>query len=119
MNPFIRRLALALLVISVAVASAGPIGMAESGRSTPNRLAGPWYTPQELKALVAYSNASFAEKQALLAGAEPSSIAARDSFHWVDAGVGAGVALAAVLVAGAGVVLLVRGRGERRRLRHT
>jgi hypothetical protein len=110
MNPFIRRLALALLVVSIAVALASPIGVAVPGRSTANRLAGPWYTPQELKALIAYSNASFTEKQALLAGAEPSSIAARDSFHWGDAGIGAGVALACVLLAGAGLGLLVRYR---------
>ena len=32
-------------------------------------IAGPWYTPHELQALVAYSNASFAEKQAILADA--------------------------------------------------
>jgi len=110
MNPLIRRLALALLVISVAVASVSPIGVAEPGRSTANRLAGPWYTPQELKALIAYSNAPFTKKQALLAGGEPSSIAARDSFHWGDAGIGAGVALACVLLAGAGLALLVRNR---------
>jgi hypothetical protein len=34
----------------------------------PPLLAGPWYTPQELKALNAYSHASF-QKKALLAGA--------------------------------------------------
>jgi len=119
MSPFIRRLALALLVISIGVAAASAIGAAESGRSTQHRLAGPWYTPQELNALIAYSHASFAEKQALLAGAEPSSIDPRDSFHWGDAGIGAGAALACALFVGAGVALLVRSRGQRRRLRPT
>ena len=38
-------------------------------------LARPRYTPRELKALIAYSKASFAEKKALLARTEPSTIA--------------------------------------------
>jgi hypothetical protein len=37
-------------------------------QTQPKRLAGPWYTPQELKALIAYSNATFVEKQRILAG---------------------------------------------------
>jgi len=37
-----------------------------SARSLPP--AGPWYTPKELKALEIYANASFAEKQRILAG---------------------------------------------------
>ena len=68
MNPLIKRLALALLVVSFAVASATPVAAAERGHFTKTPLAGPWYTPQELKALTAYSNASFAQKKALLAG---------------------------------------------------
>jgi hypothetical protein len=31
--------------------------------------AGPWYTPQERQALIAYANASFAERRRILAGA--------------------------------------------------
>jgi Tol biopolymer transport system component len=69
-----KKLALALLLVSVAVASASPVGAAGRGQSTTTPLAGPWYTPQELKALIAYSKASFAQKKAILAGAEPSSI---------------------------------------------
>jgi hypothetical protein len=41
--------------------------------TTKTPLAGPWYTPQELKALIAYSNASFAQKKAILAGADATS----------------------------------------------
>jgi hypothetical protein len=39
-----------------------------SAASEPKTLAGPWYTPRELKALTAYSNASFAQRKAQLAG---------------------------------------------------
>jgi hypothetical protein len=67
-NPLIKPAALALLVASVTVVPAPPAGAA-GGRPAKTSLAGPWYTPQELKALNAYSNASFARKKALLAGA--------------------------------------------------
>jgi hypothetical protein len=70
-----KKLALALLLASVAVASASPVGAAGRGQSTRTPLAGPWYTPQELKALIAYSNASFAQKKAMLAGSTAPSVA--------------------------------------------
>jgi hypothetical protein len=82
-------------------------------------LAGPRYTPQELKALIAYSKASFAQKKALLAGTETSTISVGDKFHWSDAGIGAGVALGCVFVAGAAAAVVARSRTERRRPRHT
>jgi hypothetical protein len=81
--------------------------------------AGPRYTPKELQALIAYSNASFAEKQALLAGGSVSEVSAGGGFHWSDAGVGAGVALGGALLAGGIPALLARLRNERRSLRHT
>lgn len=68
MNPLIKQLALALLMASVALVSATPAGAVGRGHSAKTPLAGPWYTPQELRALTAYSNASFAQKKALLAG---------------------------------------------------
>ena len=55
---------LAVLVTSIFVA----LPFAAGAQPQPKRLAGPWYTPQELKALIAYSNATFAEKQRILAG---------------------------------------------------
>jgi hypothetical protein len=66
MNKRIARVGIAVsiacsLVVSAAVASGG-------GAAEQTRLAGPWYTPSELEALIVYSNASFAEKQAMLAG---------------------------------------------------
>jgi len=41
--------------------------------AAPPRLAGPWYTPKELKALIAYSNAAFSGKVRLLAGSSPTT----------------------------------------------
>ena len=70
-----KKLALALVLVSVAVASASPVGADGRGQSTTTPLAGPWYTPQELKALIAYSNASFAQKKAMLAGSTAPSVA--------------------------------------------
>lgn len=51
--------------IGITVASAGPESPTAADRPP---AAGPWYTPAERQALIAYSNASFAEKQAILAG---------------------------------------------------
>jgi hypothetical protein len=64
----LRWLGLALLVACIAVAWGA---LASAGNDTSHRgaLAGPWYTPTELKALIEYSNASFAEKRALVGGA--------------------------------------------------
>jgi hypothetical protein len=70
-----KKHALALLLASGAVASASLLGVAGCGQSSTTPLAGPWYTPQELKALIAYSNASLAQKKAILAGRTAASVA--------------------------------------------
>ena len=58
-----------VLISAATLASASaPTALAAAGADGPTRLTGPWYTPGELKALNAYSAASFSEKQALLAG---------------------------------------------------
>jgi hypothetical protein len=74
-NSLIQRLAVALLVVSVAIVSATPAGAVERGDSIKTPLAGPWYTPKELKALIAFSNASLAERKAMLARSNAASIA--------------------------------------------
>jgi hypothetical protein len=76
MNYRIKQLALALLLASVALVSATSAGAAGRGHSTKTPLAGPWYTPQELKALSAYSNASLAQKKALLTARNPAPVTA-------------------------------------------
>ena len=61
------HMGLVLLLVLVAAAVLVPTSTgSSSGPAKP--LAGPWYTPQELKALIKYSNASFDEKQRILAG---------------------------------------------------
>jgi hypothetical protein len=111
-----KTLALALLLVSVAVASASPVGAAGRGQSTTTPLAGPWYTPQELKALIAYSNASFAQKKAMLGGSTAPSAATnrglvlagpRGAFDWGDAGVGAAGAFGLALLA-SGITVVSR-----------
>ena len=74
-----------------------------SARSLPP--AGPWYTPKELKALEIYANASFAEKQRILAGESPKSVS--HGFQW-RSGVAGGVFVTALVLVGAAV--LVRRR---------
>jgi len=66
------------LLVSAALASGG-------ATAEQTRLAGPWYSPHELEALIAYSNASFAEKQAILAGTARQP-AARTPVELVDGG---------------------------------
>lgn len=66
MNRLLTQLAIVLLLTSVAVASAPAAGTAGQGRPAQTRLAGPWHTSQELKALIAYSKASLAQKKAIL-----------------------------------------------------
>jgi TolB protein len=66
MKVLARKRVLALLLIFAVGASASAAGR---GRPATPRPAGPWYTPKELGALEAYSNASFEQKQAILAGA--------------------------------------------------
>ena len=57
--------------ISTLVAAVAVAGVAAStpGASPAPRLAGPSYTPAELQALIAFSNASFAEQKAQMARA--------------------------------------------------
>lgn len=102
MRPFARTgLVLAIAVVGLVPAAAG----ASSAPAPP--LAGPWYTPEELKALIRYSNASFAEKQRILAG-ETNASAPSGSFHWSDAGIGAAAAVGVLLVAGLSIRVLLR-----------
>jgi len=63
---------LATLVAAFAVATTT---VAAAAQAHSNRTAGPWYTPKELKALIAYSNASFANKQRILGGERPIALA--------------------------------------------
>jgi hypothetical protein len=94
-----RRLTQTGLVLLV-VAATGLVPAAAGASTRPAKpLAGPWYTPEELKALIRYSNASFAEKQRILAGDTTVSTPS-GSFHWEDAGIGAGGAVGVVLGAG-------------------
>ena len=81
MKRLIGTFAIVVLVALVAVSA--------SFARTRTPLAGPQYTPQELQALIAYSNASFAQKRAILAGGG-SEAGDGSGFHWGDAGVGAG-----------------------------
>jgi len=71
MNARITQLA-ALLVAAAALLTATWLPGAAGGRPTPPPLAGPSYTPQELKALKAFSALSFAQKQAYLAALDPA-----------------------------------------------
>jgi len=59
---------LVLLLLLVPAAVLVPASTGASSRPAKPPLAGPWYTPQELQALIRYSNASFAERQRILAG---------------------------------------------------
>jgi hypothetical protein len=78
-----RAIATAFAVLAIAIAATPATAEPKNGVPfvTPTTtadggtvaLAGPRYTPQELKALIAYSKASFAEKKALLAAAEPKN----------------------------------------------
>jgi hypothetical protein len=103
-----RRLtqtSLAFLVLAVTLVPAA------AGASAPatKPLAGPWYTPKELKALIRYSNASFAEKQRILAG-DATVATSTGSFHWDDAAVGAGAAIGALVFAGLSTRVLQQSR---------
>ena len=64
MDKPLKRYGVIVLVAAVTICPAARAGGVEPA----SRLAGPWYTPQELKALIAYANASTAQKRALLAG---------------------------------------------------
>jgi Tol biopolymer transport system component len=88
MNPRIKRLALVLLVASIAVVTAATVGAAGRGHSMKTPLAGPRYTPQELKALITYSKASFAQKKRILAGVERSSVSTENGLLAYDVKIG-------------------------------
>jgi hypothetical protein len=96
---------LVLLVVAVTLVPAA------AGASPPaaKPLAGPWYTPTELKALIRYSNATFAEKQRILAGEEPVSTSS-GSFHWDDAAVGAGAGIGVLVFAGLSTRVFLQSR---------
>jgi len=105
-----------------------------AAQAKPRPPAGPSYTPKELKALIAYSNAShntvggysltakeraaldtyanasFANKQRILAGEPPVAVRA---FPWVAAAAGAVATLGALLVAAALLSRSVRARLRR------
>lgn len=102
MNPLIKRLPLALLVTAIAVALASPVGAAGRGQSRKTPLAGPWYTRQELKALIAYSKASFGQKKAILAGEEPSSMPTDNGLLVYEAQVGKHAQLFTIKANGSG-----------------
>jgi hypothetical protein len=82
------------------------------------------YTPAELKALQAYSNASFAQRQVILAGADRVSSSSRPEeragsavtvdkgFDWGDASAGAVGALCICVVVAGGMLLAVN-RGHK------
>jgi hypothetical protein len=120
-----------LTLVLVAAALIVPTAQAK-----PRPLAGPWYTPKELKALIAYSNnashntvggysltakeraaldtyanASFANKQRILAGEPP---VAPQAFPWAAAAAGAAATLGALLLAAA-----LLSRSARARLRRS
>ena len=80
-----RQPAVCLGVALALVVSAPIARAAESGQPATTKLAGPWYTPPELKALIAYSNASSAQKRTLLAGRKTSN-ASSGSFEAALAG---------------------------------
>jgi hypothetical protein len=66
-QPILRYAAFALVLLAVAVGATSSATASRNQQATETRLAGPWYTPNELKALIAYSNASFEQKKVLLA----------------------------------------------------
>ena len=68
MKAVLRSLAFALAVLALVSVATSSAVIGKQHEPTKPRLAGPWYTPKELKALIAYSNASFTEKKKLLAG---------------------------------------------------
>ena len=97
-----------VLLVSVAVASASVVGAVGRAQSSTTPLAGPWYTPQQLRALIAYSNASFAQKKAILAGASPSSMRAENGLLVYEAQVGKHAQLFTIDADGSGTDQLTR-----------
>jgi hypothetical protein len=150
----IRHLGIVMCLASIMVVFAPIARAAESGQHATRPLAGPWYTPhdlkaliayskatfpqkqallgrnaatdktavfagprytaQELKELIAYSKATFAQKQVLLAGGKLPTASESGSFHWGDAGIGAGSALGSLLIAAGFATWLTRTRRQRR-----
>ena len=70
MKRYFTHVGIVGLVLSVTLVSATTALGANGQGAKP--LAGPWYTPTELNALIAYSNASLAQKRTLLNGAPPA-----------------------------------------------
>jgi hypothetical protein len=68
MNRRIRNHGIVALATIPAMTSAA----GASGAEPSSRLAGPWYTAAELKALIAYANATPAERRVLLTGGAQS-----------------------------------------------
>jgi len=84
-----RRFVVSLFVVAAVTVAAMSIPAIAAG---PPRLAGPWYTTKELKALDRYAQASFSERQRIL-GDQASS-----GFDWRDASAGAAAAVGALLI---------------------
>ena len=70
MNRRIRVVIAVLLSLVAAVIAQVAFAGGGNASAFPNgdRLAGPWYSPQERQALVVYANAAYAQKRAILAG---------------------------------------------------
>ncbi len=103
------KFAVAILAVAAAATVFAPRGSASQQPHVTIPQAGPWYTPAELKALIRYSKASFAEKQRILAG-ETKESTPSGGFHWGDAGVGAGAAVGVLLGAGLSTRVLLQPR---------
>jgi len=85
-----RRFVVPLFVVAAVTVAATSLPAIAAG--PPPRLAGPWYTTKELKALDRYAQASFSERQRIL-GDQASS-----GFDWRDASAGAVAAVGALLI---------------------
>ena len=64
-----HRIATLVAVVVVAGVAASTPGASPATRHPTPRLAGPWYTPAELEALIAFSNATFAGQKAQISRA--------------------------------------------------
>jgi TolB protein len=106
--PLTKRLRLALAPAVLAVVLATAAAATGGGHSAGTPPAGPWYTPQELKALTAYGKASFAEKKAILAGAEPHRISTENGLLVYEARIGKHYQLFTIRVDGRGARQLTR-----------
>ena len=64
-----HRIATLVAVVAVGGVAASTPGASPATRHPTQRLAGPWYTPAELQALIAFSNATFAGQKAQISRA--------------------------------------------------